>query len=142
VTTQTGNGAPPPGAAEKSLGDVVNEVSQKASLLVREEIELAKAELTEKISSIVKGAAVAAAAGVFAIFALIYFLHALAWLFNDLLDTRSAWIGYLIVFGILIVLAGIAAMLGIRWIKRGSPPTPSMAIEEAKRTRAEILEHR
>jgi uncharacterized membrane protein YqjE len=144
VATQTDtahNGAPPPGSAEKSLGDVVNEVSQKASLLVREEIELAKTELSEKVSSIVKGAAVAAAAGVFAVFALIYLLHALAWFFNDLLDAQAAWPGYLIVFGILIVLAGIAGLLGIRWIKRGSPPTPAMAIEEAKRTRAELMEH-
>jgi protein-S-isoprenylcysteine O-methyltransferase Ste14 len=135
------NGAPPPGTAEKSLGDVVGDVSQKASLLVREEIELAKTEISEKVTSLAKGAGVAAAAGVFAVFALIYFFHALAWFLNDLLDTSVAWPGYLIVFGILIVLAGIAAFIGIRWIKKGSPPTPAMAIEEAKRTRAEILEH-
>jgi uncharacterized membrane protein YqjE len=135
----TGNGAPPPGTAEKSLGDVVNDVSAKASLLVREEIELAKAELSEKISSIVKGAAVAAAAGVFAVFALIYLLHALAWFFNDLFDVGSSlWIGFLIVFGILMVLAGIAGYLGLRWIKKGSPPKPEMAIEEAKQIRADF----
>jgi uncharacterized membrane protein YqjE len=136
------NGAPP-GTAEKSLGDVVNDVSTKASLLVREEIELAKAELSEKISSIVKGAAVGAAAGVFAVFALIYFFHALAWFFNDLFDVgQSVWIGFLIVFGILIVLAGIAGFLGLRWIKKGSPPTPTMAIEQAKITKAELTEAR
>ncbi|MFL5842584.1 MAG: phage holin family protein [Thermoleophilaceae bacterium] len=130
------------GTAEKSLGDVVGDVSTKASLLVREEIELAKAEIGEKVSSLAKGGAVAGAAGVFAVFALIYFFEALAWFFNDLLDVgESVWIGFLIVFGILIVLAGIAGLIGIRWIKRGSPPTPDMAIEEAKRTRAEILEH-
>ena len=135
------NGAPPPGTAEKSLGDVVGDVSTKASLLVREEIELAKAELSEKVSSIVKGSAVAIAAGVFAVFALIYFFEGLAWFFNDLFDVGSKlWIGFLLVFGILIVLAGIAAMVGIRWIKKGSPPTPTMAIEEAKRTRAELTE--
>lgn len=136
------NGAPVPGTAEKSLGDVVNDVSTKASLLVREEIELAKTEITEKVTSLAKGAAVAVAAGIFAVFSLIYLLNALAWFFNDLLDVgQSAWIGFLIVFGILILLAGIAAYIGLRWIKRGSPPTPNLAIEEAKRTRAEILEH-
>lgn len=135
------NGAPPPSTAEKSLGDVVGDVSTKASLLVREEIELAKAELSEKVSSILKGSAVAIAAGVFAVFALIYFFEGLAWFFNDLFDVGSKlWIGFLIVFGILIVLAGIAGMLGVRWIKKGSPPTPTMAIEEAKRTRAELTE--
>jgi uncharacterized membrane protein YqjE len=133
----------PNGTAEKSLGDAVTDVSTKASLLIREEIELAKTEISEKVTALAKGSGVAMAAGVFAVFALIYFFEALAWFFNDLLETvnTSPWIGFLIVFGILIVLAGISAMIGIRWIKRGSPPTPAMAIEEAKRTRAEILEH-
>jgi uncharacterized membrane protein YqjE len=130
------------GTAEKSLGDVVGDVSTKASLLVREEIQLAKTEIAEKAKSLGKGVAVAIVAGVMALFALIYFFEALAWFFNDLLDVgESLWIGFLIVFGILILLAGVAGMLGLRWIKKGSPPTPDLAIEEAKRTRAEILEH-
>jgi hypothetical protein len=128
--------------AEKSLGDVVGDVSTKASLLVREEIELAKTEIAEKAKSLGKGVAVAIVAGVMAVFALIYFFEALAWFFNDLFDVGSKlWIGFLIVFGILIALAGLAGFLGLRWIKKGSPPTPAMAIEEAKITRAEIMEH-
>ena len=129
--------------AEKSLGDVVNDVSTKASLLVREEIELAKTEIAEKAKSLGKGVAVAIVAGVMAVFALIYLFEALAWFFNDLFNTvnTSPWIGFIIVFGILIAIAGLAGLMGIRWIKKGSPPTPDMAIEEAKRTRAEILEH-
>jgi len=130
------------GTAEKSLGDVVGDVSTKASLLVREEIELAKTEIAEKVSSLAKGGAVAGAAGIFAVFALIYFFEGLAWFFNDLLDVgESAWIGFLIVFGILMLLAGVAGMIGVRWIKKGSPPTPALAIEEARRTRSEILDH-
>jgi uncharacterized membrane protein YqjE len=131
------------GTAEKSLGDVVNDVSTKASLLVREEIELAKTEIAEKAKSLGKGVAVAIVAGVMALFALIYFFQALAWFFNDLFDkvNTSPWIGFLIVFGILIAFAGLAGLMGLRWIKKGAPPTPDMAIEEAKRTRAEILEH-
>jgi Putative Actinobacterial Holin-X, holin superfamily III len=132
--------------AEKSLGETVNDVSTKASLLIREEIELAKAEISEKVTSLAKGSGVAIAAGVFAVFALIYFFEGLAWFFNDLLDVgESVWIGFLIVFGILIVLAAIAGMIGVRWIKRGAPPTPDMAIEEAKLIRgdlrSELLEH-
>jgi uncharacterized membrane protein YqjE len=129
--------------AEKPLGDIVNDVSTKASLLVREEIELAKTEIAEKAKSLGKGVGVAIAAGVMVVFALIYFFEALAWFFNDLGDwvVTSPWVGFLIVFGILIVLAAIAGWLGVRWIKKGSPPTPDLAIEEARRTRAEILEH-
>ena len=126
--------------ADKSLGDVVNDVSTKASLLVREEIELAKTEIAEKAKSLGTGVAVAIVACVMALFALIYFFEALAWFFNDLFDwvNTSPWIGFLIVFGILIALAGLAGFMGLRWIKKGSPPTPDLAIEEAKRTRAEL----
>jgi uncharacterized membrane protein YqjE len=133
------NGNKPHDDAEKSLGDVVAEVSQKASLLVREEIELAKAEITGKVSKLATGAAVGAAAGVFAIFGITMLFHTLAWFLVDLLDA-SIWVGFLIVTVLLFVLAGIAGLLAFRLIKRGSPPTPDMAIEEAKRTRAE-LEH-
>jgi|SRR5947209_4835766 len=134
--TENGN------TAEKSLGDVVNDVSTKASLLIREEIELAKAEVTTKVTSLARGGAVAAVAGVLGVFALIYFFEALAWFFNDLLNTvnTSPWIGFIIVFVVLFVIAAVAGIMGVRWIKRGSPPVPKMAIEEAKRTRAEFVE--
>ena len=129
--------------ADKSLGEVVNDVSAKASLLVREEIELAKAEVSEKVSSLAKGGAVASAAGVFAVFGLIYFLVAVALFLDDLFNVKQAyWVGFLIVFGGLMLLAAIAALLGLRWIKRGSPPAPTMAIQEAKITRAELTESR
>ncbi len=138
-----GDGVRPPASAEKSLGDVVNDVSSKASLLVREEIELAKTEVSVKAARLGKGAAAAAGAGLFGVFALIYLFHALAWLFADLIGGESGvWLGYLIVFGILLILAAIAGLLGLRFIKKGSPPTPDMAIEEAKRTRAALEEAR
>src|SRR4051812_50152685 len=89
------------------LGKAIQEVSEKASLLVREEIALAKAELTEKISGLAKGAAVGAAAGVFLLAGLIYFLHFLALLIADVLGVNP-WVGYLIVAGVLFVLGGIA----------------------------------
>lgn len=133
------NGTKPHDDAEKTLGDVVAEVSQKASLLVREEIELAKAEVTGKVTKLATGAAVGAAAGVFAIFGITMFFHTLAWFLVDLLNA-SIWVGFLIVTGLLFVLAAIAGFLAFRLIKRGSPPTPDMAIAEAKATRAE-LEH-
>jgi uncharacterized membrane protein YqjE len=128
--------------ADKSLGEVVNDVSTKASLLVREEIELAKTEIAEKAKSLARGSAVFIAAGVMVVFALIYFFEAVAWFFNDLLNVRQAfWVGFLMVFGFLFIFAALAGFLGLRWIKKGAPPTPDLAIEEAKRTRAEILEH-
>jgi hypothetical protein len=131
------DGSQPQDTAEKSLGDVVAEVSEKASLLVREEIELAKAEVRDKVSKLAKGAAVAAAAGVFLVFGVTMFFHGLSWFFTDLLN-EPPWLGYAIVTGGLFLLAAIAGLLALRFIKRGAPPTPQLAIEEAKRTRAEL----
>jgi uncharacterized membrane protein YqjE len=134
-----GEGIPPQDSADKSLGDIVSEVSEKASALVRGEIDLAKAEVTEKFTKLGKGAAIAAAAGVFLVFAITMFFHALAWFFNDLFNwNTSLWAGFLLVFGILTVLAALAAFIAYRLFQRGAPPTPDMAIEEAKRTRAEL----
>ena len=134
------DGHKPPGAAEKNIGEIVAEVSEKASLLVREEIELAKAEVRQKISSITKGVVVAVAAGSILFFAVVMLLETVAWFFVDLLDlTVSIWIGFGITTLILIVLAVIAGLLARRWLKAGSPPTPDAAIEEAKITR-ETLE--
>src|SRR3954447_19112386 len=113
------------------LANAINEVTEKAQLLVREEVALAKAELTEKVTGLVKGAAVGAAAGVFILAGLIYFLHFLALLIADVLGTNP-WVGYLIVSGVLFLLGGVAGFLAARFFKKGSPPTPTMAIEEAQ----------
>ena len=135
------NGSHPPGSAEKSLGEIVGEVSEKASLLVREEIELAKAEVTQKVSKIAKGAGFFIGAAVllfFMVFALIEFL---GWGISDWTGL-NIWVSFGIVTGAMLALAGLLAMLGIRSVKRGSPPVPELAIEEAKKTRAAIEEAR
>jgi uncharacterized membrane protein YqjE len=136
-----GDGERPQETADKSLGAIVADVSEKASLLVREEIELAKAEVRDKVSKLTKGAVVAVVAGVFFVFGVTTLLHALAWFINDALDIEVAlWVGFAIVTGALFLLGGIAGLLAIRWFRKGSPPTPDLAIEEARRMRQE-LEH-
>jgi uncharacterized membrane protein YqjE len=120
------------------LGDIVNRISLNASALVREEIELAKAEMEMKVKKLVRGAAVAAAAGFFLFLGLIFAFHTLAWSLNDFFD--QVWLGFLITTGLLMVLAGLAGFIAYRSFQAGAPPTPDMAIEEAKKTR-EVLEH-
>jgi hypothetical protein len=133
----SGNGAPP--TADKNLGEIVNEVSEKASLLVRQEIELAKAEVSGKVAKLTKGAAVGAAAGVFLIFGVTMLFHTLAWFLNDLLDWNDmVWLGYGVVTAGLFLLAMLAAFIALRLLKKGSPPTPELAIQEAKLTRASL----
>ena len=135
----TTNGMPPPDGADKSLGEIVAEVSEKASQLVREEIELAKAEVKDKFSKLTKGAVVAAAAGVFMVFAVTMFFHGLAWFVDDVFNWEdNIWAGFFVVTAMLFLLGVLAALLALRLFKKGSPPTPDLAIEEAKRTRAEL----
>src|SRR5438128_2250619 len=135
------NGMKPPETAEKSLGEIVGDVSQKASLLVREEIELAKAEVTTKVSRIGKGVAAFGAAAFIGLLGLIFVFHTLAWGIADWTGLK-AWVGYGIVTAGLFLLAVLAALLGLRFVKRGTPPTPEMAIEEAKKTRETLEEVR
>ena len=131
----------PPASAEKSLGEIVTEVTQKAQLLVREEIELAKAEVTTKVTRLAKGAGFFAAAGVLGVFGLVYLFHFLALGIADWTGLKN-WVGYAIVTLLLFALVGVLALLGIRSFKRGTPPTPELAIEEAKKTRAVLSEGR
>ncbi len=135
----TTDGFPPPDDAAKSLGEIVSEVSEKASLLISQEIELAKAEITGKISKLTKGAVVAVAAGVFVVFGITTFFHGLAWLLNDVFNWEdNNWAGFAAVTAVLFLLAILAGLLAFRLFKKGAPPTPDMAIEEARRTRADL----
>ncbi len=123
------------------IGPAVQEITQKAQLLVREEIELARVEVTQKVTSLAKGAAVGAAAGVFAAVGLLFLLHGLAWLIAEILGT-DPWVGFFIVAGLLFVLAAVAGLLAQRFVKRGTPPKPELAIDEAQRIRQTIDEAR
>jgi uncharacterized membrane protein YqjE len=120
---------------DKSVSELVFDVSEQVSTLVREEIELAKAEISEKVSKLVKGSVVGVIAGVFAIAGLAMLLHALAWLLNDLFFEDHVWIGFGIEALFWFVIAGIAGLVAYRAMKAGAPPTPDLAIEEAKRVR-------
>ena len=135
------NGTPPPGRADKQLGEIVNDVTAKASLLVKEEIELAKAEITQKVKRLGVGAGLIAVAGVFMLFFLIFFLHMLALGFANWFGLE-VWVGYAIVCVLLLVFAGILALVALRMFKKGTSPVPEMAIAEAKKTRAAIEEAR
>jgi cobalamin biosynthesis protein CobD/CbiB len=124
-------------ADQSDLAQAIQDVTTRAQLIVREEIELAKVEVQTKATKLAKGAVVGAAAGTFLIGALIYFLHFAAWGLADILDT-NVWLGYLIVSVVLFLLAAVAGLLAYRFVKGGAPPTPQMAIEEAQRVRETI----
>ena len=123
----------------ENIATAVTEVSERMSLLVREEIELAKAEVTQKVTSIARGAVAVLAGGVFGVFAVIFFLITLAWLADRYIvsGTGDLWIGFAIVFGVLAFLTVASFLFAWRKLRVGAP-TPKMAIDEAKKIRATV----
>ena len=124
----------------QNIAQAIQEVSERAQVLIREEIELAKAEVIEKVTTLAKGAAVGVAAGVFALFALLFILHGLAWLawWAIPFSGPTYFWGFFIVAAVLLLMGGLAGFLAARAFKRGSPPKPEMAIDEAKLIRETV----
>lgn len=123
----------------QNIAQAIQEVSERASLLVREEIELAKVEVTEKITKLVKGAIVGIAAGIFAVFGLVYLLHGFAWLaWYELFPDNQFFWGFFVVAAVLFLVGALAGYIAARALKSGSPPVPTMAIDEAKLIRETV----
>jgi hypothetical protein len=128
-----GNGQP------DSIATAITEVSESLTKLVHDEIELAKAEVSEKAMSLARGAIAVAAGAVFGVFAVIFFLLTLAWVFDGIFVSGAGdlWLGFLIVLGILFIFTLGAFWFAWRKLKVGAP-TPTMAIDEARKIRATV----
>jgi uncharacterized membrane protein YgcG len=124
---------------QDSIAAAITEVSESLTKLVQDEIELAKSEVVEKAMSLARGAIAVAAGAVFGVFAVIFFLLTLAWVFNGIFVSGAGdlWLGFLIVLGILFLLTVGAFMFAWKKLKVGAP-TPSMAIDEARKIRATV----
>ncbi len=122
-----------------TLGTTVTQVSERMSLLVREEIELAKAEMMVKVASIARGTAAVAAGAVFGVFMLVVALETLAWGLDAIIGNVAGdiWIGFAITTGALALLAVGAFLFAWRKLRVGAP-TPKMAIDEAKKIRETV----
>jgi uncharacterized membrane protein YqjE len=137
--------APPPSSEPGSepphnIATAITEVSERAQTLVREEIELAKAEVTEKATKLIKGAVVGIAAGIFVVMALVFALVGCAWLLYYYLPGNEFtyfW-GFFAMAVILLLLGALAGVLAAKAVRKGAPPTPKMAIEEAKKIRETV----
>jgi len=146
------NAALPPPTGERSetgerteeahnIASAIAEVSERATLLVHEEIELAKAEMSEKATKLARGAVVGVAAGVFFVTALLFLLIGCAWLLYFYLPLGNAFsyfYGFFAMAVILVLFGAIAGLIAARAVKKGTPPMPTMAIEEARRIRESV----
>jgi uncharacterized membrane protein YqjE len=124
----------------QNIATAITEISERATLLVREEIELAKAEVTEKASKLVKGAIVGVAAGIFFLTALVFALVGCAWLLYFYLPVGNFayfW-GFFAMAVILVVLGVLAGLIAAKVVKKSSPPVPNMAIAEARKIREAV----
>jgi protein-S-isoprenylcysteine O-methyltransferase Ste14 len=119
------------GRAAHGLGAAVKEVAERASSIVRLELELAALELKRKVVALGLGIALALGAAVMLLFVLGF---AFATIAAALATTMSTWLALLITTAILFGLALTLGVLGILTIKKGSPPVPEQAIREAKLT--------
>jgi hypothetical protein len=122
-----------------TFGTTVTQVSERLTVLVREEIELAKTEMIIKATSLARGSAAVAAGGVFGIFAVIFALLTLAWGLDAIIGDVAGdiWIGFGIVTGLLFFLTVAAFSFAWRKLRVGAP-TPKMAIDEAKKIRETV----
>ena len=136
-------GTPPPASDppqrptqdDRSVSELVFDVAEKSSSLVREEIELAKTEVSEKVGKLLRGSVVGIAAGVFAFLALILVMEGIAWLLNEEVFDGKTWPGFFIEAAVFLLIAALAALIAYKAVKAGSPPVPTQAIEEAKLTK-------
>ncbi len=131
--------APQPPQDERSVSELVFDVAEKSSTLVREEIELAKTEISEKVGKILRGSVVGIAAGVFAFLALILVMEGVAWLLAEEVFDGNAWPGFFVEAAIFLLIAAGAGFFAYRSVQAGAPPVPEQAIAEAKLTK-ETLE--
>jgi uncharacterized membrane protein YqjE len=123
----------------QNIAQGIQEISERVSLLVQEEIELARVEVTEKVTKLIRGAVVGIAAGIFAVFGLVYLLHGFAWLaWYELFPDNQFFWGFFVVAAVLFLVGALAGYIAARALKSGAPPTPVMAIDEAKRIKETV----
>jgi uncharacterized membrane protein YqjE len=123
--------APPP-ATEPSTGQLVSDLTNQISRLVRDEARLAQAEVTQKAKKLGIGAGLFGGAGLVAFFGLATLITTVILLLDLVLPT---WLAALIVTVVLFAIAGVLALVGKKDIQKGSPPVPTEAIAS---TRADI----
>jgi hypothetical protein len=116
---------------KRGLGAAARIVSERASSIVRLELQLAAAELKKKVASLGIGIALFVVAAFLGLFALGFAFATIAVALAIVLDT---WLALLIVTAGLLLVAGLLVVVGLRKLRNGTPLVPEQAIEEAKLT--------
>jgi membrane protein len=120
-----------PTSAPAGLGGTAKRIADRARTIVRLELELARLELQRKVAAIAIGAGLAIGAVVLLLFALGF---ALAGAAAGLETALPTWASLLIVAGGLLLLAGVLGGAAAASLRKGTPPVPEQALEEARLT--------
>jgi Putative Actinobacterial Holin-X, holin superfamily III len=120
---------------DQTLGEAAKQVAEHASTLARLELELAATELKAKAAALGKGGAFGAGALFFVLYAIGFVFATIAAALATFLPT---WLALLLVTIVLLLGAGLLGFLAVRSLKRGAPPVPEQAIEEARLTTAAL----
>jgi uncharacterized membrane protein YqjE len=123
------NGGPARPVTDQSTSELVQRASEQITTLVRDEIALAKAELTEKGKHAGIGIGLFGGGGVLAMYGVGALIATLIIVFNLFLDL---WLAALIVTVLLFLVAGILALIGKKQVTKAIPPEPKEAIESVK----------
>ena len=117
------------------LGDAVKQVTDRAKALVGLEVELASLELKRKVGALGVGIGLLVGAALFGLYAIGF---AFATIAAALATFLATWLALLIVTAFLLLVAGVLAAIGLGRVRKGTPPVPEQAIEEAKETSAAL----
>ena len=99
------------GDVPENIAAAITEISERATLLIRDEIELARAEIGAKVRKIVTGAVVGVVAGVFVVVAGMFVLEGLAWLFYyELFPAGQVFWGFFMMAGLLLLFAALGGV--------------------------------
>jgi membrane protein len=116
--------------ATEPIGDLVKQLSEQTSSLVRKELQLAQLEMQEKGKRAGIGAGLFGGAGLIAVFGVGTLIAAIVMLLATAMD---AWLAGLIVAVVLLAIAGVAALTGKKQVEQAVPPQPEQAIQSTKR---------
>ena len=116
--------------SDTSTSDLVRQLSDQTTHLVRAEVELAKAELAQKGKQAGIGAGLFGGAGVFALYGLGALVAAVIAILATAMET---WIAAAIVAVVLFAIAGVAALLGKNRVQEATPPAPERAISSTQK---------
>ena len=118
-------------AADGGVGGAAKTVAEHASAIARLEVELATLELKKKVAALGVGIGMGAGAALVVVYAIGFLFATIAAGFATFLPT---WLALLLMTVLLLLVAGALGMLARRSIKKGTPPVPEQAIQEAKLT--------